>query len=256
MVAPVKKRVLITVKAYPNPSKKYGETVCCAGIDIDTQKWIRLYPIPYRDLDNSRKFKKYTIISVRCWKAPDDHRVESYKIDSESIEIIAHLDTKRNWEDRKKIVLPTVSPSLCRILEDTEKGQSLGTFKPCNINFTWTKAALKNQAKREACYAQLSFFDKKKKDIEPISFDFYYHFKCHDHPDCPGHKLPIIDWEIGQSYRKWRYEYKPQEQLLQKIKQRWLDLNCSEKNDVYFYVGNLKRFRNEFMVLGVFYPKK
>ena len=30
------KRVLITVKAYPNPSKKYGETVCCAGVDVNT----------------------------------------------------------------------------------------------------------------------------------------------------------------------------------------------------------------------------
>jgi len=30
------KQVLITVKAYPNPSVKYGETVCCAGIDIET----------------------------------------------------------------------------------------------------------------------------------------------------------------------------------------------------------------------------
>jgi len=74
--------------------------------------------------------------------------------------------------------------------------------------------------------------------------------------DCPGHKLPIIDWEIGQAYRDWRYKYKIQEQLLQKIRQRWLDLMCSEKNDVYFYVGNMKRFHNEFMVLGVFYPKK
>ena len=57
------KTVLVTVKAYPNPSRKYTETVCCAGIDIDTKKWIRLYPIPYRDLDESQKFKKYNITS-------------------------------------------------------------------------------------------------------------------------------------------------------------------------------------------------
>jgi hypothetical protein len=29
------KRILITVKAYPAPSISYGETVCCAGLDID-----------------------------------------------------------------------------------------------------------------------------------------------------------------------------------------------------------------------------
>jgi hypothetical protein len=250
------KRVLITVKAYPNPSKKYGETVCCAGIDVDTLQWIRLYPIPFRDLDSSQKFKKYTIISVKCRKAPDDHRIESYKIDMDSIELLSHLDTKRRWESRKKFVLPTVSPSFCNILEDTAENKSLGTFKPRDIDFYWKKATLESEAKREACYAQLSFFDTRKEAIEQIPFDFYYQFKCHGRADCPGHNLPIIDWEIGQAYRDWRYKYKPQELLLQKIRQRWLDLICSDKNDVYFYVGNMKRFHDNFMVLGVFYPKK
>ena len=256
MVKPVTKRILITVKAYPNPSKKYGETVCCAGIDLDTLQWIRLYPIPYRDLDSSQKFKKYTIINIRCWKASDDHRLESYKIDIDSIEKISLIDTKRNWEARKKIVLPTISPSFCSILKDSEQNKSLGAFKPIDISFSCKKSTLESQAKREACYAQLSFFDTKKNAIEQIPFHFYYNFRCFGKPDCPGHKLLIIDWEIGQAYRDWRYRYNSEEQLLQKIKQRWLELMCSENNDVYFYVGNMKRFHENFMVLGVFYPKK
>lgn len=256
MSTPKTKRVLITVKAYPNPSKKYGETVCCAGIDLDTLEWVRLYPIPFRDLDSSQRFQKYTVVQVKCWKAHDDHRVESYKIDSDSIQKLSYLDTKQKWQARKKIVLPSVSPSFCDILEETVKKKSLGTFKPSNVNFSWKKSTLENEGKRQACYAQLSFFDTKKKAIEQIPFDFYYHFKCYNTPDCPGHQLPIVDWEIGQAYRNWRYKYKPQSYLLQKIKQRWLGLMCSEKNDVYFYVGNMKRFRDHFMVLGVFYPQK
>jgi len=43
-----KKKILVAVKAYPNPSSKYVETVCCAGIDLSTNQWIRLYPIPFR----------------------------------------------------------------------------------------------------------------------------------------------------------------------------------------------------------------
>jgi hypothetical protein len=60
------KKVLVTVKAYPNPSKKYGETVCVAGIDLGTGKWIRLYPIQYRDLEDEKKFKKYSIIEIKA----------------------------------------------------------------------------------------------------------------------------------------------------------------------------------------------
>ena len=32
----VKRRVWILVKAFPQPSQKYEETVCCAGIAEDT----------------------------------------------------------------------------------------------------------------------------------------------------------------------------------------------------------------------------
>ena len=250
------KQVLITVKAYPNPSKKYGETVCCAGIDLETGCWIRLYPVPYRDLDSSRQFKKYTIIKVRCRKPLDDTRVESYKIDSDSIEIVRWLDTKKNWLLRRQIVLPTLSRSFCHILRETETGKSLGVFRPCDVSFSWKKSTLKNEAERKACYAQLSFFDKRKNAIEEIPFDFHYHFTCVGIEDCPGHRLPIVDWEIGQAYRDWRHKYGRGDLLLEKIRQRWLSLMCSGANETCFYVGNMVRFRTQFMVLGVFYPKK
>ncbi len=50
------KKVLVTVKTYPNPSRKYQETVCVAGIDLDTKTWIRLYPIKFRDLEANKQF--------------------------------------------------------------------------------------------------------------------------------------------------------------------------------------------------------
>jgi len=248
------RRILVTVKAYPNPSTKYGETVCCAGIDIETYQWIRLYPIPFRDLDESQRFRKYSIIEVRCNKACDDHRVESYKVDSDTINKVNYLGTQDKWNSRKAIVLRAVSPSFCHILEATSQNSSLGMFKPSTIDFTWQKADLQNETKRKSCYTQMTFFDKAKNVIEQIPFDFYYHFTCHGKPDCPGHKLPIIDWEIGQAYRSWRFNYKTTQLLLDKIKEQWLGRLCAEKNDVYFYVGNMKRFHDKFMILGVFYP--
>ncbi len=44
-----KARVLITVKTYPLPSRSYTELVCTAGL-LNGEKWIRMYPIPYRFL--------------------------------------------------------------------------------------------------------------------------------------------------------------------------------------------------------------
>jgi len=249
------KTILITVKAYPNPSKRYSETVCCAGVDMTAQRWVRLYPIPFRDLGQSQKFQKYNIIKLKCQRA-NDRRVESYKVNSETIEIIDYLNTKKKWLRRKQIVLPLASLSYCQILEDIAQNKSFGMFKPSHVNFHYKKSTLESEQKRQASYAQLSFLDKRKKPIEEIPFDFYYSFTCSNSPNCPGHKLPIMDWEIGQSYRSWRYRYKDQNTLLDKIRERWLERMCSEKNDVYFYVGNMKRFHDHFMVLGVFYPPK
>ena len=249
------KRVLVTVKAYPNPSRKYGETICVAGIDIDTGKWVRLYPIPFRDLDEGKKFKKYTIIEVKAIKPADDKRPESYRVDAGSIKRIDHFDTKDKWERRKKVVLPIADRSMCGILKQNAlTKKSLGMFKPKSVDFVSCKAKLKDDKARAACYAQLSFFDKNKKAIEAIPFEFRYQFFCDNEPSCPGHNLMIIDWEIGQSYRDWRHKYKPQDHLLTMIRKRWLELMCAPRNDVYFYVGSMHRFPSTFMVLGVFYP--
>ncbi|MCK4255368.1 hypothetical protein KAX35_00650 [candidate division WOR-3 bacterium] len=251
------KKILITVKAYPNPSKKYGETVCVAGIDIENNKWIRLYPIPYRDLDEDKKFKKYNIIEVKVDKPTDDKRPESYKVNTDSIKVLDYLDTSNKWDRRKRIVLSTLDKSMCEILRKSRKDdKSLGVFKPRCIDFECLKAKPKDEMARKSCYSQLSLFNRSKKAIEYIPYDFRYKFFCHNEPSCPGHNYSIIDWEIGQAYRDWRMKYKSQDLLLEKIKERWLTRMCPDKNDVFFFVGNMKRFRDNFMILGVFYPPK
>jgi hypothetical protein len=254
-----KKKILITVKAYPNPSRRYSETVCCAGVDLSNSQLVRLYPIPFRDLDNDQKFKKYSIIEVNCSPPTDDKRPESLRVDSDSIKVIEEIDTEKGtWERRKAIVLKVPVKSMCQVYKDADPSidLSLGLIRPIDISFEWAKQSLSNQKTREACYTQLSLFNKQKKAIEEIPLDFYYNFKCENVPECKGHKLSIIDWELRQSYRQWRTRYPDEKILLKMIEQKWLEIADTAKKDVYFYVGNLKRFRSTFMVLGVFYPQK
>lgn len=254
---PEKKQVLITVKAYPNPSKKYTETVCCAGIDLSNNSWIRLYPIPFRYLKFEKQFKKYSIIEIICQKAKDDKRPESYKVDSDSIKIIDWLDTKNKWAKRNKIILPTLSSSLCEILNASEEhDKSLGAFRPTEIEFSYKKASIKDTKNHEDILAQRNLFENPRGLIEQIPYDFYYSFKCQGKEDCQGHNLPIIDWEIGEAFRDWKRIYPDEKVLLEKIKERWLLRMCSEKNDVSFFVGNQIRFRKNFMILGTYYPPK
>lgn len=250
-------RILITIKTYPTPSKKYVETVCVAGVSLNTGKLIRLYPIPFRDLDENKKFKKYNLIEARITKAKDDHRPESFRINADSIKIIDELKPKNKWSKRKGIVLPVLDKSMCDILgQQSTTNKSLGLIKPEKITFNIGKARSKDVEEIKKCYAQLDLLNKGKDSIEVIPFEFRYKFHCAGDSKCPGHNFPIIDWEIHQSYRRWRWKYHTKKELLQKIEQKWFSQICGPDKDIYFYVGNLHRFRNIFMVLGVFYPPK
>ncbi len=252
------KKVLVTVKAYPNPSAKYVEIVCVAGIELDTGKWIRLYPIQFRDLNVGRRFKKYAVIQVEVTKGKKDKRPESYQVvDADTIKILESFDTKNKWAKRKKIILPTVSHSMCEILDQRKKeNRSLGAFKPRDVKFLCEKARKKDLVKRAIPYLQGYFWRRKKKPIEAIPFDFRYEFHCYNEHSCPGHNYSIIDWEIMELYRKCRDRYPLQDELIQKIEERWLTMMCSPKKDVYFFVGNIWRRPDIFMILGVFYPPK
>lgn len=250
-----KKKILITVKTYPLPSKKTIEASCTAGITEDG-KWIRLFPLPFRHLASSKQFKKYQWIETSITKATDP-RPESYKIDIDSIRLIDKpISTSENWKYRKEIVLPLVSPSLCYLQSNQHKtGISLGIFKPRCINeliiepeetAEWTKEEL-------ARLNQQSMFDKQYvTPLEKVPFKFKYRFFCHE-PDCQGHNLSFTDWEAGQAYRNFRKLYGRQWETQFKKK---FEYEMTFDNETYFYVGTTRAHPNAWIIIGLFYPKK
>ena len=248
-------KVLITVKTYPLPSKKTIEASCTAGITEDG-KWIRLFPLPFRYLEYAKRFKKYQWIEVRVTKATDP-RPESHKIDLDSIKPLGEpLPTSKNWQIRKEMVLPLATPSLCHLQatrENTEK--TLGLFKPRCINELiiepeehpyWTEQEV-------ATLSQQSMFDKKYvKPLEKIPFKFKYRFFCNDQK-CNGHILSVTDWEIGESYRKWRLRYgRDWESYFRKK----FEDKVIYGFDTYFYVGTTRAHPDVWIIIGLFYPHK
>ena len=72
-----KERVLITVKTYPTLSRKYGETVCTAGVR-DDGTWVRIYPVPFRRLDEAEQYRKFDWIECRLARNSSDPRPETF----------------------------------------------------------------------------------------------------------------------------------------------------------------------------------
>jgi len=99
---PLEREILITVKAYPNPSNKYQETVCIAGV-TKKEGWTRLYPISFRHLPQNLQFKKYQLLRLRMRKHESDSRPESYRPDQQSFQlgrfISAWAKMRQKWVD-------------------------------------------------------------------------------------------------------------------------------------------------------------
>jgi hypothetical protein len=131
----VRLKVLVTVKAAPNPSEKYGETVCVAGLSIDGERrgWVRLYPINLRHLDSDDSFRKYEVISVAAKPARQDQRRESWKPIMEGIRKERHLD---NWGARRPWLDEYVEDSMCRLnraVKERPDAQSLALVRPKDV---------------------------------------------------------------------------------------------------------------------------
>lgn len=64
------KQLRILVKAYPQHSQQYEETVCCAGVS-DSGELLRIYPIPYRHLRQDQQFDRFDLIEALLWRLID-----------------------------------------------------------------------------------------------------------------------------------------------------------------------------------------
>ncbi len=106
--------------------------MCVAGVrvDVDPPRWVRLFPVPFRDLEPELRFEKYDLIRMRVWRG-SDRRPKSVVPDATSIRKIGHLDTARGWEARRALVEPLLAPSMCEVRRRQEAdGTSLAVVRP------------------------------------------------------------------------------------------------------------------------------
>jgi len=248
-----KKRVLITVKTYPVPSQSSIEVSCTAGV-TDSGEWIRLFPIPYRILQEDGRFSKYQWIKADVTKPRDDQRPESYKLNASSIEIMEPISTADEWRERRRLVRDLIKPSMCSIRAEqmANRSPTLGLFKPGKIarliieddDPEWTPKQLD-------ALAQQNLFDEgPAQRLEKIPYRFKYEYTCNN-SDCNGHSMTCTDWEMGQAYRKWRREYGDE---WERPFRKKFEVDMISKFDTHFYVGTIHQHPNNWIIIGLFYP--
>ncbi len=251
-----KKKVLIVVRTYPTPAKKGVEVSCTAGV-TDRGEWIRLFPVPYRFLDNDKRFRKYQWIDVLVQKASDP-RPESYTIFIDTIQIISEpLSTTKNWEKRKKILSPLMAHCLCCLKRERDQNSSptLGFFRPKiirRLHIQDDKVPNWTQEQLQMLSQGLLFEKGHQADLEKVPHKFKYEFEC-DHDTCEGHSISCTDWEMGQSWRSWKQKYGNEWE--KKFRQRY-ESEMISKYDTHFFVGTIHGHPANWLIVGLFYPPR
>lgn len=272
---PEKKRILITVRAYPQPSGQYAETSCVAGVDLEGKKTIRLYPVPARSLPDDHKFTKYSIIEANVVKARGDARPESHNIDLDSIRVIEKVDTRRHWSQRDDLVEPfriARSVEELRAMFERERKTailpSLALLRPREVldfvmerkkETNWSVEELEklNGAGQQSFFGLPGFGGQVVKvPLQFVPYTFKYKFLCDD-PSCnQPHEFQVFDWEITESYRQWRGKYREDEwegKFREKYEERFVR---SGKIDLQFYLGTIKNHPQQWTIIGLYYPTR
>jgi hypothetical protein len=206
-------------------------------------------------MDPDKRFDKYQWIDVDVTKAPRDPRPESYTPNIDSIKIVGSVPSKNRWQQRRSILEPLISHCFCCIKERqvAEGSPTLGLFKPATIERLSIEPTTAEWTEEElARLRQFELFEKAPlKELEKIPFRFSYSFRC-DHAPCKSHSVSSTDWEMLESYRKWRSRYTKNWE--EKFKETY-EYKMIEMNDTYFYVGNQLAYPKTWIIVGLFYPR-
>lgn len=263
---PEKKRIYILVKTYPTISEKYSELVCTAGV-LEDGSWMRIYPMPFRLLNDDQKYPKYAWVQVEVERNTSDFRPESYRPNISTM-VVEPKPDKPNWDERRRIVFNNkrVYTNL-KVLIDKSKldGTSLAVFKPTKIldfiiepdDRDWNQKkleSLQRLSQQLNLFKTIEEIEAEFKVVQKVPYKFSYRFE-----DDSGKqsKMMIEDWEIGMLYFNCLGRAGGNESVATaKVKEKYLDSFL--KRDLHFFLGTTKQFHNvapnPFIIIGVFYP--
>lgn len=231
---------VVLIKAAPQVGIKHGETVCCAGVDLHGN-WLRLYPVSFRQLDASQKFKRWDRIRFG-WRMPnDDQRPESRRVDQQTLEIVG--DIKKS--ERARLLERTIVRGLAA---EREKGRSLALLDPEIIEFVVQPKPddelTAEQARFERMRAQQDLFTKAATPYQPCPYLFKYRYRTAD-----GERFGTCqDWEIEATFFRWRGLYgerRALEEMSRKFGEEF------PRRGLLFAMGTHSRYPDQWLINGL-----
>jgi hypothetical protein len=256
-------QTVVLVKAAPVLTSHLDETMCVAGIrtDAETPTWVRLHPVPFRDLSDDHKFAKYQAVSVDVRRPKTDRRPESWSPLEGSIVLGDTISTDERWARRRQLVESLGEANMCDLVAANQAGSgpgvpSLTVVRPAappmlEITVRDDDQLKKWRQRAAAAGARISLFDDPavaKPEFEVVPWRFRYLYRCQA-PHCNGHRQTIVDWEALALWRHVRHHADWQDKMREKF-----EGTLWNNRESVLFVGNQEEHPTSFLVLGVFWP--
>jgi hypothetical protein len=256
----VRKRVLVTVKAAPEPSRRYRDSVCTAGVTQDGEL-IRLYPVPFQLFRSESRFKKFDWIEVDCQPSSGEKfaRKESHKIRPSTLRVVDRSLSRSpvNWSARAKALagIPRLSIEELEAAFEADR-VSLGLIRVGELSRFYKVSDADEHALESQRAFQMVFGEaggaEVQSTLQHVPHVFKYQFTCaRQGIVCRGHDTTCEDWELFESNRSWRDLYPTAAERWEKLYARFFTwLKC---RDLQFFVGTHSLYPT-WMVVGLYYP--
>jgi hypothetical protein len=218
--------------------------------------------VPFRDLEDDSRFKKYQKVSVDVIRSNTDRRPETRVPQEGSIVVGEWISSDNGWAQRRPFVEALGEYEMCDLVARNKMGSgpevpSLAVVRtkgrPRFVIQDLDSDKLERWKRRaEGARQRQSLFGsttETKPPFEVVPFRFAYRYRCRNQRCGNDHDQTIIDQEVGSLWRHVRRRSNWRELMRQTYEDKlWAG------KDATLFVGNAFKYPASFMVLGVFSP--
>ena len=244
-----KHRVCILVKAYPQPSQRYQETVCVAAVTED-HRLLRLYPIRFRHLAEEQRFGRFDWVETEMTRASDDPRPESFRIKEDTLRILTRGE-KVTPVERVRLWKPCIAKSLVALEDEQRESQrSLGIIRPDDgsVRFKFElleRASADDQDTARSVYVQQYLIEESLTSLPKPEYVFRYQFTSAG----KQHTMQLHDWEVEATYHNYKRRYGSPEKALEKMVEFYE--HRAPAMNLHLIMGNMHKRPWQFIIIGV-----
>ncbi len=232
---------VVMIKAAPQVGARHGETVCCAAIDL-YGNWLRLYPISFRILDDRQKFGRWDRIKFKWRKPTDDQRIESRRVNQQTLQIVGALAPRERWDFLQKSIVSSLT-------DERRIGRSLALLSAKIGGFFIEKKSedeiVEERQKFERLRSQSDLFAPQELiPYQPCPYKFKYKYDTAD----GTREGTCQDWETEATFFNWRRHYGEADTLARM--QRVFGEEYPEKG-MLLAMGTHSRWPDTWLINGV-----